>query len=90
MREPECTLAIDMPTDASSTVSRDVNLSSNGSIPPPNSSSTSEEDKNNTHAFFGGFKARPISDWTIYFDAEHGTADNVFARIGNYNYTTFA
>jgi hypothetical protein len=24
---------------------------------------------------------------TIYFDAEHGTADNVFTRIGNYNYT---
>jgi hypothetical protein len=65
------------------------NLGSNGSIPPPTRSSTSEEDKNNTNAFFGGFKARPISDWTIYFDAEHGTADNVFARIGNYNYTNF-
>jgi len=42
---------------------------------------------NNTHAVLGGFKARPRSDWTIYFDAEHGTADNVFSRIGNYNYT---
>jgi hypothetical protein len=42
---------------------------------------------NNTHAVLGGFKARPISEWTIYFDAEHGTADNVFSRIGNYNYT---
>ncbi len=42
---------------------------------------------NHTNAFFGGFKARPISDWTIYFDAEHGTADNVFSRIGNYDYT---
>lgn len=42
---------------------------------------------NNTHALLGGFKARPVSDWTIYFDAEHGTADNVFTRIGNYNYT---
>jgi hypothetical protein len=42
---------------------------------------------NNTHAVLGGFKARPISDWTVYFDAEHGTADNVFSRIGNYNYT---
>ena len=64
-------------------------LNSNGSIPPPTRTSTAEEDKNNTNAFFGGFKARPISDWTIYFDAEHGTADNVFTRIGNYNYTNF-
>ncbi len=42
---------------------------------------------NHTNAFFGGFKARPIKNWTIYFDAEHGGADNVFTRIGNYNYT---
>ncbi|HEX6043823.1 MAG TPA: hypothetical protein VFZ22_04990, partial [Pyrinomonadaceae bacterium] len=44
-------------------------------------------EENNTHAILGGFKARPLSEWTIYFDAEHGTADNVFTRIGNYNYT---
>ena len=42
---------------------------------------------NHTNVFLGGFKARPASNWTIYFDAEHGTADNVFSRIGNYNYT---
>lgn len=42
---------------------------------------------NHTRAFFGGFKARPVKNWTVYFDAEHGTADNVFTRIGNYNYT---
>jgi hypothetical protein len=47
----------------------------------------SETEENNTHAFLGGFKARPQKEWTIYFDAEHGTADNVFTRIGNYNYT---
>ena len=45
------------------------------------------EENNHTHVFLGGFKARPASNWTIYFDAEHGTADNVFSRIGNYNYT---
>ena len=44
-------------------------------------------EENNTHAILGGFKARPLSEWTIYFDAEHGTADNVFTRIGNYDYT---
>ncbi|HJP91939.1 MAG TPA: hypothetical protein VJ875_08280 [Pyrinomonadaceae bacterium] len=42
---------------------------------------------NNTHAIIGGFKARPLSEWTLYFDAERGTADNVFTRIGNYDYT---
>jgi hypothetical protein len=47
----------------------------------------SHTEENNTHAILGGFKARPYRDWTIYFDAEHGTADNVFTRIGNYDYT---
>lgn len=46
-----------------------------------------ELETNHTHAFFAGFRARPVKNWTIYFDAEHGTADNVFTRIGNYNYT---
>ena len=63
------------------------NLGSNGSVPPPTRSSTSELDQNNTHALLFGFKARPASNWTVYFDADHGTADNVFSRIGNYDYT---
>lgn len=46
-----------------------------------------EEHSNQTNAFFGGFKARPMKNWTVYFDAERGTADNVFTRIGNYDYT---
>ena len=64
------------------------NLGSNGSLTPP-AVRTSEtiEEQNHTHAFLGGFKARPASNWTIYFDAERGTADNVFTRIGNYDYT---
>ena len=63
-------------------------LSSNGSVtPPPARTSSTEVEHNHTHAFFGGFKARLANNWTIYFDAEHGTADNVFTRIGNYNYT---
>jgi len=64
------------------------NLGSNGSVtPPPARTSESEEEENHTHSFFGGFKARPAQNWTVYFDAERGTADNVFTRIGNYNYT---
>ena len=64
------------------------NFGSNGSLTPPAArTSSSEVEQNHTHAFFGGFKARPAKNWTIYFDGEHGTADNVFTRIGNYNYT---
>jgi hypothetical protein len=64
------------------------NLGSNGSVTtPPARTSEAEEEQNHTHAFFGGFKARPVKNWSIYFDAEHGTADNVFTRIGNYDYT---
>jgi hypothetical protein len=48
---------------------------------------TTTSETNNTHAILGGFKARPLSEWTLYFDAERGTADNVFTRIGNYDYT---
>ena len=47
----------------------------------------SHTEHNNTHAILGGFRFRPISSWSLYFDAEHGTADNVFSRIGNYDYT---
>lgn len=50
---------------------------------------TADEETNHTNAFFGGFKARPVKAWTVYFDAEHGTADNVFTRVGNYDYTNF-
>jgi hypothetical protein len=66
------------------------NLGSNGSLTPPNArTSESEEEENHTHSFFGGFKARPTKNWNIYFDAERGSADNVFTRIGNYDYTNF-
>lgn len=64
------------------------NLGSNGSVTtPPARTTETESEENHTHAFFGGFKARPAQNWTIFFDAEHGTADNVFTRIGNYDYT---
>jgi hypothetical protein len=64
------------------------NLGSSGSVtPPPARTSESEVEENHTHAFFGGLKARPTKNWSIYFDAERGSADNVFTRIGNYDYT---
>src|ERR1051325_6827549 len=48
---------------------------------------TADIEENSTNVFFGGFRARFTKNWNVYFDAEHGTADNVFTRIGNYNYT---
>ena len=59
-------------------------LNSNAPTPLPDDN---EVEHNNTHVVIGGFKARPVKDWTLYLDAEHGTADNVFTRIGNYNFT---
>lgn len=64
------------------------NLGSSGSLTPPSvRTADMEVEQNHTNAFFGGFKARPAKNWTIYFDGEHGTADNVITRIGNYDYT---
>ncbi len=40
-----------------------------------------------TNSVFGGFSARPVSIWTVYFDIDHGTSDNVFTRISNFDYT---
>ena len=62
-------------------------LGSNGSVSGNTRSSESETDENNTHAIFGGVKARPATNLTLHFEAERGTADNVFTRIGNYDYT---
>ncbi|MGZ8843837.1 MAG: hypothetical protein ACXW18_09255 [Pyrinomonadaceae bacterium] len=58
-----------------------------GSNSPTLGSTIPEIEENTTHAFFGGFRARPKKNWTVYFDAERGAADNVFTRIGNYDYT---
>jgi hypothetical protein len=44
---------------------------------------------NNTHTVFGGFRARPVDIWTLYFDFEHGQADNVFTRVANYDFNNF-
>ena len=63
------------------------NFGSNGALPAPSTSTSQSEQENNTHAILGGFKSRLADNWTIWFDGEHGTADNVFSRIGNYDYT---
>ncbi len=66
---------------------QELGFAINSNAPAAITDPTAEIEENNTHAFFGGFKARFTKNWNVYFDAEHGTADNVFTRIGNYNYT---
>jgi hypothetical protein len=36
-----------------------------------------------SHSFFGGFKARPVKAWTMFFDAARGEANDVFTRTDN-------
>lgn len=40
-----------------------------------------DEFNNRTNTIFGGFKARPVSFWNIYFDFSKGSTDNLFTRV---------
>lgn len=48
-----------------------------------------ENEENSTHTFIAGMKAKPVKHWVIFWDIEKGTADNVFTRIENYEFTNF-
>ncbi len=61
-----------------------ANLGNNGAIPVTPSA---ELEENHTHAFIGGFKARPVKTWTLFLNVERGVADGVLTRIGQYDYT---
>lgn len=56
---------------------------------PPAGELDAARNTNHTNSGFFGLKARPISIWTVYFDFEHGNADNVFFRTSNYDFTNF-
>ena len=56
---------------------------------PATSATGSDLFNNRTHGFIAGFKARPVRAWTLWADVDHGTADNVFTRLANYNVTNF-
>lgn len=51
--------------------------------------SNGETFDNSANVLIAGFKIRPMSFWTLYFDVEHGTTDNVFTRLANYDFTNF-
>jgi hypothetical protein len=61
-----------------------ANLGNNGAIPVVPSA---EAEENHTHAFIGGFKARPVKAWTLFMNVERGVADKVLTRAGQYDYT---
>lgn len=42
---------------------------------------------NSTNTFIFGFKAKPVKIWSLYMDMERGSADNVFTRVDNYDFT---
>jgi hypothetical protein len=42
-----------------------------------------EEFRLDSNTLFGGFKARPVKQWTIYFDTARGEANDVFTRLDN-------
>jgi hypothetical protein len=69
---------------------REVREEAFGNILAPTTTFTREgEFRNDTHTFLGGFKARPIPQWNIYFDFSHGESDNVFTRVDAYESTYF-
>ena len=46
-----------------------------------------EKIDNSTNTFIFGFKAKPVKIWSVYMDMEKGSADNVFTRVDNYEFT---
>jgi hypothetical protein len=44
---------------------------------------------NNTNSIIAGMKIKPYKFWSIYADAERGTADNVFTRLANNKFYNF-
>ena len=59
--------------------------------PTPSVSSAiiGEHEENSTNTFLAGFKLKPTKGWVIFGDVEHGTSDNVFTRVENYDFTNF-
>jgi len=67
---------------------RHIELGSNN-IPVGGTAPVPERDKidNSTNTFIFGFKAKPFKMWSVYMDMEKGSADNVFTRTDNYDFT---
>lgn len=59
-------------------------------VTSPNPNVTCGEDVvNTTHTLLAGMRIKPIKSWTVYWDMEHGTADSIFGRRENNDFTNF-
>jgi opacity protein-like surface antigen len=75
----------------------DLSRTTNTINPPPSPAPTpqlsslaiDETEKNTTNTVIAGMKIKPTKNWAIFWDLEHGSADNVFTRLENYKYTNF-
>jgi hypothetical protein len=47
------------------------------------------ESENTTHTLIAGMKIKPVKHWTLFWDVESGSADNVFGRLENYRFTNW-
>jgi hypothetical protein len=56
---------------------------------PPTVVSEDEEETNSTNSVIAGMRIKPVHNWVVFWDVEHGKADNVFTRPENYKYTNF-
>ncbi len=65
----------------------DLNLLAPLSTTNPNA--FDEPQVNTTNTVIAGMKIKPIKIWSIFWDVEHGTADNIFTRLENYKFTNY-
>ncbi|MBK8147119.1 MAG: hypothetical protein IPK58_02600 [Acidobacteria bacterium] len=56
---------------------------------PTNPLFITEEESNSTNTLIAGMKIKPMKNWVLFWDVEHGSADNVFSRLENYKFTNF-
>ncbi|MBX7053665.1 MAG: hypothetical protein K1X36_01835 [Pyrinomonadaceae bacterium] len=50
---------------------------------------SADEEENSAHTILFGAKLKPTKNWVLFADGEHGSADNAFIRLANYDYTNF-
>lgn len=65
-------------------------LGFNQTLPPvttPTRTLIDELEHNQTNTFIGGIKIKPMKNWVIFGDVQHGDADNAFTRLANYKFT---
>jgi hypothetical protein len=70
---------------------RSIELGGSTRTTPPASSDgiIDGEHDNSTHAVIATFRAKPVNNWVIYGDVEHGESDNYFTRLANYDFTNY-